>query len=432
MRKTIERLFASALLVATSQAHALEWGVVLREVSEYTTNSARTSDNEIEEWVHQPGVQLQAEHSGPSYDLSVDYEVFREIYQQDVFDDETVASGTADLVWRALPDRLDFVANHTRTQSTIRSIEVLTPDNRDETITTTAGPILRFNPRGQDTLEFQYEWGDRNSENTEDDAITHEFSTRYGLTSSTTNVVTFEGIRREVQYENESIPDLEYSIGQITWDRTARDVIYALQGGYTQTKRTDLDDVDGFTFDVEVEWQASPSDLVTLGIAREIRDSPISLRTGSLADDLFFPVDSDLGEVFFNNRASISWAKAINARTDLQIVAQYDEEDYEDAQRDTERLGYTVSLQRTLTPSITLSLGLGYDERDFLDEGESTDSFRGNFDLTWQATPRLQLAVGARMEEQDSETSGTGREYDESVGFVRISYALRQLPTPPS
>ncbi len=432
MNRFTQTLAAGALLAATPVVHALDWGVVLQEESEYTTNSARTTDDEVEEWVHQPGIQLQAVHNGPAVDLDVDYEIVREIYQQDVFDDENVAAGTADLVWRVMPERLDFLANHSRTQSTIRSIEVFTPDNREETVVTTAGPVLKFNPRGQDSIEFQYQWGDRASEDTEDDAITHEMTARYGWVFSPTNALTFEAIQRQVQYDNSIIPDLEYTIGQATWDRTTRNVVYSFQGGYTEVERTDLDDVDGFTFDISIDWEPLPGDQVEFNVAREIRDDPISLRSGRFGDELFFPVDSDLGEVFTNNRASLTWEKALNERTSFRFVAQYDEEDYEDALRDNERVGYTLNLTRELSRTLTLQVGVGYDERDYDDEGDGNDTVRANFDLTWQASPRLQLALGARTEDRESDTTGTGREYDESVGFVRISYALRQMPVRPA
>ncbi len=421
---------ASLLLTAAPAVQALEWGIVLQEESEYTTNTTRSSDDEIEQWVHQPGVQVEVVHEGPAYELDVDYALVREIYQQDVFDDENVATGAADLVWRVLPDRLDFVANHTRTQSTIRAIEVFTPDNREETVNTTAGPILKFAPRGKDTVELQYEWGDRYSEDTENDAITHELSARYGLSLSPIDVFTLEGIKREVQYENPIIPDLEYTIGQLHWDRTARTIIYDIQAGYTKAERGDnLDDVDGFTFDANIEWQASPVDLLTFIAAREIREQPIALTSGDFGDDLLFPVDSDLGEVFVNERASLEWQKQVDGRTSFRISAFYDEEDYEDAARDSERIGFLLNVERQLRPNVLLTLGLSTDERDYDDEREETETTRGDFAVTWSTTPRFDITFGARYEDQKSATTGTGREYDEWVGFLRFSYAVRELPS---
>ncbi len=428
MRKLTALSAAAVSLAGAPMVQALEWGVVVQEESEYSTNLTRVEDDEIESWIHQPGVQVQAVHSGPAYDLDIDYEVVRELYEDDAFEDETVARGSADLVWRVLPERLDFVANHSRTQSTIRAIEVFTPDNRQETVTTSAGPILRFNPRGEDTIEFQYAWQDRSSEDTLDDAITHEASARYALATSPNNVITFEGLLTQVQYEEGFIPDLEYTTGQVIWERTARDADYRFLGGFTEVERTDLDDVDGFIFDLSVNWRPSGRDDLTLSASREIRDEPVSLRSGDFGDDLFFLVDTELGEVFTNERAGLAWARQIDGRTTLRLAIEYDEQDYEDAARDVERVGASIGLARQITRNVSFAMGLGYREQEFTDEGEETETTRGNVDVSWQASPRLELALGARYEDRASATSGTGREYDEWVGFLSISYALRPLP----
>ena len=159
-RHTALILTAGSLFFTTSYTHAFDIGLAISEESEYTTNSGRTPTNEVQEWIHSPGANLLAEHEGPGLTLGVDYTFVRNFYQQDLFDDENDTAGTADLLWHVLPERLDFNINHTRTQSAIRAIGAVTPDNLQETSNTTAGPLLRFNPRGEDELQFQYEWGD--------------------------------------------------------------------------------------------------------------------------------------------------------------------------------------------------------------------------------------------------------------------------------
>ena len=45
-------------------AWSLEVTAAVQATSEYTTNTARTEDNEIEEWIHQPGINIGANHAG--------------------------------------------------------------------------------------------------------------------------------------------------------------------------------------------------------------------------------------------------------------------------------------------------------------------------------------------------------------------------------
>ena len=63
---------AAGCLILSSTTYALEFGVILSEESEYTTNSGQTDNDEVEEWIHSPGIELSVEHEGPAYDLNLD------------------------------------------------------------------------------------------------------------------------------------------------------------------------------------------------------------------------------------------------------------------------------------------------------------------------------------------------------------------------
>ena len=57
------------LTIAALAASPLVWGVEidvrLQHTSEYTTNTTQTANNEIDEWIHQPGVDFNTSHNGP-------------------------------------------------------------------------------------------------------------------------------------------------------------------------------------------------------------------------------------------------------------------------------------------------------------------------------------------------------------------------------
>ena len=424
MRKTPIAV-SVALVCASTCAQALEYGVVVSTESEYTSNTARTEYNEIEEWIHSPGVEVTAEHEGADYELEIDYSFHREIFEEDLYDDQNIAVGNASLNWRVLPERLDFVVDHARTQTAVRAISAVTPDNRQESTTTSAGPVLHFRGFGNDEIELQYQWIDRGAEDSDVDSTTHDTSARYIYAPSAANSITFEAAHRRVQYDNGFIPDIEYNLATIGWTRTSADVTLELVAGYNRTERSNnRDDVNGGIGSAEVNWQITSATNLVFEAARELRDRSETLSSGAFADDLDFSVSSDLGELFTNDRASFAVEHAFNSTTALTATLSYDEEDYEDSLRDRESLSTIVSFSRALNPRTTFRLALRQENQDFTDQDEEVDLYAARADLDRTFGPRLTVGLSFEYEERDSNAIGPTANYDEWAAFLRLDYQL--------
>ncbi|XOV83037.1 MAG: outer membrane beta-barrel protein [bacterium] len=416
---------AAAICVTGTSALALDFAVTLNQESEYTTNSGLTEEDEVSEWIHSPGVGLEASHEGPNLNLDVDYSVNRRLFQQDLFDDETESAGRANLVWNALPERLDFTVNHTRTQTAIRSIGGPTPDNRQETTETSAGPTLRFNPRGQDQILLSYLYGDRSADITDTDATTHDTSLSYVLATSPTNSVAFTLMQNQVQYDNPFVPDIEYQIAQVTLVRELSNLDYSLSGGFNRAERSqNRDDVDGVIFELQADWQARASTAVSLTIQRDIQDQSTALGAGTFVDDLDFSADSDLAEVFTNHQFSVSVEQRLNESTSFTVGADYLEEDYEDIGRDTTRQALRAALNRNLTPQLRGSIGFSLENQDFDDEGEEADTLRGDLRLDYDVGRNLTTAFTVRYEERDSDAAIATGNYEAWSAIITLSYTL--------
>ena len=238
MQRSALFLAAAALSSLASHTNALDTGLTVFEESEYTSNTARTKDNEISEWIHSPGVNLTANHQGPKLELDVDYTLIRRLYQEDLWEDNNESRGTVFLNWDTVPERLSFTVNHTRTQSAVRTTAATTPDNRQETTVTSAGPTVRFNPRGADEVLLQYFRGRRTAELTRNDADTDTFIGSYIWNASDTRSITLSATRNEVDYDEEFAPDIEYNTGELTWARNLKDLQLSIMGGYTDAKRS--------------------------------------------------------------------------------------------------------------------------------------------------------------------------------------------------
>jgi|GEM_PF-2317007 len=419
-------VIAAFCLGPASVVFALDYNVTLNQESEYTTNTGLTSEDEVSEWIHSPGVGLEATHEGPNLNLDIDYNVNRRIHQEDLFDNDTESAGTANIVWDALPERLAFTANHTRTQTAIRTITGgATPDNRQENSETSAGPTLRFNPRGQDQILLSYLYGSRTASITDTDAITHDTSLSYVLATSPTNSVAFALMQNQVQYENPFIPDIEYQIAQVTLDRALSNLEYTFTGGYNKAERTlGREDVDSFIFDLQADWQARPGTEVGLTLQHDIQDQSSAFDAGAFVDDLDFSADSDLAEIFTNDRLSLTVRQRLNESTSLTFGADYVEEDYEDVDRDTTRQAFRVGLSRTMTRQVRASLALSLENQDFEDEGEEADTLRGDLRFDYDVGRNLTTALTIRYEERDSDATGITSNYEAWAALITLSYSL--------
>lgn len=409
---------------------ALDVGFTVGLESEHTSNTARTAMNEIEEWIHKPGFDFQAEHEGPNLTLEAGYSFERRLYQEDLYDDENATTGRAELVWRALPERLDFTVRNSRTESPIDAIESTTPLNRQVTTNTEAGPTLRFRTRGEDELQFEYLYGHRAVEETAGDADSQTATARYNLVIATTNIVRFELINDQTDFDEQLIPDLEANIGQITWERTSTTVDFSLTGGYNSTERDgNLEDVDGAIYDLSIDWQARPTTSVLLAAGRAITDQSDTLSVGSLDfGESLGATNSGLTDVFISERREIALTQVLG-RTTASLALFNDGQDYEDALRDNENTGATLSLERRLSPQMNLRFSATQRTQDFSDEREEIDETRAELLLSRELGRRLALSIGVRYEEREGDdTARSGSNYDEWTGFVRLDYDVVEPP----
>ncbi len=408
-------------LIITSPGivRALDASVAVEHEAEYTTNSGRTATNELEEWVNTPSLSVGAQHAGTAAELDLDSRYEHRFYQQNLFDDGDALTGSTNLVWHALPERLDFTVINTRTESTARAIAAFTEDNRQETMITQAGPTLRFRTRGRDELQFQYVYGDVHASETDTDSVRHTGIVRYIIQSSATRSFTIEAINNQVQFENPIAPDIDAWTGQVTWAQQSGATEISLTGGYTSMSRTlNRNDLDRPLVDLELTWDVRPNTQLGLSGAYEIRDQANSLTGGT---GYTRPTDSDINEVFTNRRGEISLTQAFG-RTDVTLFARYYDEDYEEALRDNESQGVGLRLARQLTPRTSFSLDAEFTNRDFSDQGDDQDEIRAGMGLVWQAGRRLTFTLGVRYEDRESDS--IFRTYDELIGSISIYYRL--------
>lgn len=425
-------LCAALGALAAPAVQALDATATVDYTGEYTTNTARTETDEVEEWIHTPAFNIALNQEGAQLEMDAGYRLERRYHEEDLFDTESAATGNASVVWHALPERLDLTVRNTRTESTRRSIDANTEANRQTVSYTEAGPTLRFTPRRNSELQLEYLYTDVSAEETETDSERQTGTLRYIVGLSAVRSVTFTGSYNAVDFDNPLAPDLDVSIATVTFSQTEGDLAYDLTAGYNRTERDqDRDTVDGPIFEAGMTWNFTTQTVIALEAARQITDRSSNLMSGRLDfGEGQVSEDTDLNEVFTETRGSVSLSRPFG-NNEITLSATASEEDYEDALRDSERYSVGVSLNRALNRRTNLSLDFEAGRREFTDEAEEQDEYRGALRISRELTRRFSLSLGVRYDERESDTEGgvgSGRSYEEWTGVITLGYRLLGQP----
>lgn len=411
------------MLVLSGTAAALDATVDLSYGAEYTSNTTRSEDDEIGEWIHIPAIDIGLSENGAALELGADYRIERRIHERDIFDDESAARGSVEAIWHALPERLDLTLRNTRTESTIRARDPNTEANRQITSTTEMGPTLRLSPRSNAEFQLEYLFSDVRVEETDTDSERHTGAARYITNLSATRALTLEARNTDVDFDNPVAPDLDMWVGSVTFSYSGRNLLYSLMGGYNRTKRTlGREDVDGGIFAASLEWIASADTSLSFQASQDIRDRSTNLLSGGGGFGNEVDEDSDINEVFTETRGSIGLTHQLGPNA-ITLSAIASEEDYEDAARDSQRLSLRLQGDRNINPRTTLSAFIDWGTREFADEGEEFDEIRAAITLSRQLSRRLRLALAANYDERESDDL-MGRSYDEWIGRLTLTYNL--------
>ena len=411
------------LLLCTAPASALDISLGVRNESTHTSNSARTADNEVDEWIHQPGAELFVEHQSQRLVVNGNYDYQRQYRSEDLFDDESILVGSSNVIWHAVPGRLDFTLANTRTQTTVQAQLAQNPDNRQVSMSTRAGPTLRFKVRGVDELQLQFLYTDEHNEVQDTDATRETGTVAYVWNAGSNDRVTFSALNNSVDFENELAPDYEGYTSSVQWERFGPSVDVRMLAGYTKIER-DLgrDDLTNNDAQLGLTWRMTPTMSLNLEAGRDLRDRAATLELGVLDFGTNTQIDSELNEVFFNTRALLSLETRLWDNR-ITLGASYDEEDYDDILNDIERRAVQFTFERRLSPRFDLLLAGFVGEEKFLDVGTSFDRLSYEVALRYNPNRRLSMLFGATHDERESDET-PDQNFEEDTYGVTIQYML--------
>jgi hypothetical protein len=367
-------------------------------------------------------------HTGAALELDADYTFERRIYQRDLFEDTNAIRGTAEALWHALPERLDFTVRNTITEATINSGEPNTEANRQSVSYTDIGPTLRLRPRSNGEFQLEYLYTDVNDDETDTDSKRQNGSARYILELSSVRTTTLEATRQDVDFDDPGAPDLETWIGSVTYAQTGGNLQYSLMGGYNRTSRTlGREDVDGGVFAVSMIWDATSNRSLSLEASHGLRDQSSMLLSGGGGFGDEINEDTDLNELFAETLLDVALTQRLGAN-EFELSVRGTLEDYEDVPRDSDYLAGRLDYERNVSRRTTFRAYVEAGKRNYTNEGSQYKEVLAGMELSRFMSRRFALSLQVLYEKRESEALGILENYDEWVGALTLSYQLIGTP----
>ncbi len=401
------------------QVQALDVIAAIKYEPEYTNNTLRTEQDEIEELIHKPGIDLTLSHNTATLQLDANYDYERRIYTQEFWTDENVTRGASTLQWHAVAERLDFTASNTRTETTVRAFQGQTQANRQVVSTTELGSALIFRPRGKDTLQLEYAFLDIKANRTQTDSSRNNGTISYNLALSANDSIELKTTYSDISYQG-IFPDATSTIATLGYLKTTGDLELDIKFGHNWYDREGRGKSDDSTYELTLAWRLSADSTLSFNAFQGIVDQSSRLTSNSGSDGQANE-NSGVNAAFNETRGSLTYRQIIG-RTTFDLNGYWTQEKYaKDIPLDSDRYGFRLSVSRNLTSRTSVNLNIDYVSRDFVDRGDKQDEARANFRVTHRLGRALSLDWGASYERRKSQTNFS---YEEVIASVKISYTF--------
>lgn len=401
--------------MGSGAAHGIEVQAAAQYTAEYTSNTLRTEEDEIAEWVHLPGADFRVEQDTAALEMDIDYSYIRRMYTKDFWQDENRLTGLAAIDWHALANRLDIFLNNTRTESTERALETSTQANRQIVSTTEAGGRLHFQPRSADDLQFEYLFRDVHMTRTETDSQRHNGTVRYLMGLSENRRLIAAGTYSDIEYEG-PFPDAEYTVASLGYAQEAGPVEFELNLGYNWFERDGRGKTSDPMYIGSLTWDATSVIEFTLTGSRMITDQGSGLGSGDSAAE-----DTSVNAAFEETTGTVGYRHNLGANS-IGLQGYWTRQEYaEDVPLTNDRVGGRFDFTRDLTRTTSLQAYADLTNRDFRDEGDDQDEFRAGFRVDHRLGRSLNLNWGVRYEERDAVTTES---YKEWIGSIQVYWVF--------
>jgi len=430
LRTGMRCAYAAGITLISTFAHALDLTVQAGYTAEYTDNIALTADNEESGWIHTPQILLNAAHEGPSVTASANYNISREIYQNDAFDDQTTATGTALLTWRAIAERLSFDAANTSTQTTIDSRIQDVPTNQQVTNTATAGTTLNLDGPSNHLVNLRYEYAWVTAQRTDTDSQRQTGTASYIVPLSEQRRVQLNGTVSDVNYSSSRSVDYVSRSADVQYVSVGDQIELDTSIGYTVFDQAQqADDVSGTTGNLNITWHTSDITSINASYSRSIEDQSTDIATGIPDFGETLNGNSGVTTPYTLDATSLGISTQLGHNT-VDLTGYLNDQNYDDggavgpnagAQQDQNTKGVTLGIGRALRPTLSARMYANYSTVDY-ENDDNQDTYSAGLRFNWTRWRNLSVSAGTDYEKRTGNIAA--QEYTEWSGSISLFYTL--------
>lgn len=419
-----------ALAVMSPQAKALELLVEAGYEARYTDNVGLTSNDKDAAWIQSPQLAVSGAHEGPSVTASANYSLQKEFYQDNAFDDQTTATGTALLSWRAIADRLLFDFSNSSTQTTIDSRGANVPSNQQVTNTATAAATLNIDGPSNHRIDLGYQYAVVTEQRSDTDSKRQTGSFAYIVPISPKRQIQLNASIEDVNYDSEQNPDYLSKSANLRYVNQGDQVDFDSSVGYTVFDRSQqADNVAGVVGNFNVAWHVSERTNVSASYARSIEDQSTNVTAGI----------PQFGQEFSDNTGTITpytldtFTLGITTQlghNSLDLTGYIEDQNYDDGgvvtptngnDADQNTKGVALGISRALRQTLKARIYANYSTVDYKDQGNQ-DNYSSGLRLDWTRWRNLTVSAGTTYTKRESDIPF--EEYTEWAGTIGFMYAL--------
>lgn len=387
-------------------------------------NILRTDDNQVEESMATVGIELDATHNGPKLTTDIHVNADYIEYVDGSFDNEVLGGANIVANYWFLEDKFGWNLQYNYGQQVFNPLAPIRPDNRENVSFVTTGPQLIVPLGARFELKANAEISETSYEINPNDSQRVGGRASIGRLMSSGRTLSLVGTQERVEYDiNINSPDYDRRAAFLRFESINTRGSFAFDIGVNELQLDGIDEKTDGTF-VRLDWTRILSEGIELTITGGSRFSDqgdIFRFFRNVAFDLRETEDvAGVQTPFQNNYGSLA-LNLERARTSIDLVAIYSDEDYE-LNSNFDRLikQFNLLINRDLSRKLFGEFGVNTSSRRF---GTNNRDDRDTL---------LTLAIGFRFNEAASTTlsyqhfsrnSNQGvTEFDENRIFLRFSY----------
>ena len=419
----MNRSWIAVLVAMPGTAQCLDLTVEAGYGASYTNNAQEAPDHGTGQWTQQPQLNLLADQRGTDTTFTADYNATRNIYQRNIYGDETIVAGISTVTWDAIANRLTLDASNTRTQTTIDARGQNVPTNQQVIDTTSAGGTLTMNAFSDHRLNVGYHYSFDNADTTNTDSRRQTGNFAYVIPFDPRTQIQFNATIGKVDYDSSTATNYTSREGDFQYVRRGDRVDFDASLGYTVfDQEGHVDSVHGTTGYLDLGWHATPISTITVSYSRALGDGALDSTAGIPQFGQTFTDNSGLTQPYTTQTARLGLDTQLGHNM-LTLTTYYSDQSYQDISGQNEdTVGGTIRAVRRLWPTLSATLFVDYSKTDFSGQSRTDHDTDTGLRLTWTRWRNLSFYATTTYTRRNSDDPTV--EYTEWVGAFTLMYTL--------